>query len=61
PVGGIKEKVLAAHRAGIKTLILPEWNEKDLEGIPKKVRASMKFHFTGSMFEVLKIALKIKL
>ncbi len=61
PVGGIKEKVLAAHRAGIKTLILPEWNEKDLEGIPKKVRDSIKFHFTGSMFEVLKIALKIKL
>ncbi|MBW1899046.1 MAG: endopeptidase La, partial [Deltaproteobacteria bacterium] len=57
PVGGIKEKVLAAHRAGIKTLILPEWNEKDLEGIPKKVRDSIKFHFTGSMFDVLKIAL----
>jgi len=59
PVGGIKEKVLAAHRAGIKTLILPEWNEKDLEDIPKKVRDTIKFHFAGSMFDVLKIALKI--
>ncbi len=59
PVGGIKEKVLAAHRAGIKTLILPEWNEKDLEDIPQKVRDAITFHFTGSMFDVLKIALNI--
>jgi ATP-dependent Lon protease len=57
PVGGIKEKVLAAHRAGIKTIILPEWNEKDLEDIPQKVRDAIQFHFTGSMFDVLKIAL----
>jgi len=57
PVGGIKEKILAAHRAGIKAVILPEWNEKDLEDIPKKVRDAIQFHFTGSMFEVLNIAL----
>ena len=59
PVGGIKEKVLAAHRAGVKTIILPEWNEKDLEDLPRKVRDGIKFHFTGSMFDVLKIALNI--
>jgi ATP-dependent Lon protease len=59
PVGGIKEKVLAAHRAGVKTIILPEWNEKDLEDLPRKVRDGIKFHFTESMFDVLKIALNI--
>lgn len=57
-VGGVKEKVLAAHQAGIKTLILPKWNEKDLEDIPKKIQKSMEFHFTESMMEVLKIALE---
>ncbi|RJP79965.1 MAG: endopeptidase La [Desulfobacteraceae bacterium] len=60
PVGGIKEKVLAAHRAGIRELILPEWNEKDVVDIPKKVRDSIKFHFIGSMYDVLKIALGLK-
>jgi ATP-dependent Lon protease len=58
PVGGIKEKVLAAHRAGIKTLILPKWNEKDLEDIPKKVQKEIKFHFPEKMLDVLKIALE---
>ncbi|MCJ7829903.1 MAG: endopeptidase La, partial [Desulfobacterales bacterium] len=57
PVGGIKEKVLAAHRAGIKILILPKWNEKDLEDIPKKVQREIKFHFVDKMLDVLKIAL----
>jgi ATP-dependent Lon protease len=57
PVGGIKEKVLAAHRAGIKTVILPEWNKKDLEDVPKKVRNALQFHFVDTMDEVLKIAL----
>ncbi len=57
PVGGIKEKVLAAHRAGIKTIILPQWNKKDLEGIPKKVQKTIKFHFVNKMMDVLKIAL----
>jgi ATP-dependent Lon protease len=57
PVGGIKEKVLAAHRAGIKTVILPKWNEKDLEDIPKKVRAALGFHFVDTMDDVLRIAL----
>jgi len=57
PVGGIKEKVLAAHRAGIKTLIIPKWNEKDLEDIPEKVKKEIDFHFVDKMMDVLKIAL----
>ena len=57
PVGGIKEKVLAAHRAGIKQIILPKWNEKDLEEVPRKVRKAIRFHFVETMDEVLKIAL----
>ncbi|MDY7038347.1 MAG: S16 family serine protease, partial [Thermodesulfobacteriota bacterium] len=57
PVGGIKEKVLAAHRAGIKRIILPKWNEKDLADVPKKVRKAIQFHFVETMDEVLKIAL----
>lgn len=57
PVGGIKEKVLAAHRAGIKTVILPEENRKDLEEIPRHVRRSLRFVFVRSMDEVLAEAL----
>jgi ATP-dependent Lon protease len=57
PVGGVKDKVLAAHRMGIKTLILPEWNEKDLEDLPKKVKKDVKFHFVKKMVDVLDIAL----
>jgi ATP-dependent Lon protease len=57
PVGGIKEKVLAAHRAGIKTLVLPKWNEKDLQDIPKKVIKDIEFHFPEKMLDVVKIAL----
>ncbi len=57
PVGGIKEKVLAAHRAGIRQMILPWKNEKDLEETPEEVRNEMKFHFVHEMSEVLDIAL----
>jgi len=60
PVGGIKEKVLAAYRAGIKTIILPAWNKKDLEDIPVSVQKSIKFHFVNDMMEVLKLALENK-
>jgi len=60
PVGGIKEKVLAAHRAGIKTIILPEWNRKDLEDIPKKVENDIKFYFADKMMDVIAIALENK-
>jgi ATP-dependent Lon protease len=58
PVGGIKEKVLAAYRAGIKTIILPAWNKKDLEDIPANVQKSIKFHFVNDMLEVVKLALE---
>jgi ATP-dependent Lon protease len=58
PVGGIKEKVLAAYRAGIKTILLPEWNRKDLEDIPTKVQKSISFHFVKDMMEVVTLALE---
>ena len=58
PVGGVKEKVLAAHRAGIKTILLPKWNEKDLVDIPKKVQRDVEFHFVDRMQDVLKLAIK---
>ncbi|MDO9565937.1 MAG: endopeptidase La [Candidatus Desulfaltia sp.] len=58
PVGGIKEKILAAHRAGIKTIIMPSWNKKDLEDIPEKVKNEIHFHFVDKMMDVLKIALE---
>ena len=58
PVGGIKEKVLAAYRAGIKTIILPQWNRKDLEDIPANIQKAIKFHFVNDMLEVLKLALE---
>jgi ATP-dependent Lon protease len=58
PVGGIKEKVLAAHRAGVETLILPEDNEKDyLEDVPKEIREKLRAHFVKNAGQVLKIAL----
>jgi ATP-dependent Lon protease len=60
PVGGIKEKVLAAHRAGIKTIILPDWNRKDLEDIPKNVEKDIKFQFVEKMLDVIDIALDKK-
>ena len=56
-IGGVKEKVLAAHRAGIKTIVLPFNNKKNLEEIPKKVRGDLKFVFVKHMDEVLKHAL----
>jgi ATP-dependent Lon protease len=58
PIGGLKEKMLAAHRQGIFELILPKENEKDLADIPENIRKEMKLHFATSMDEVLKIALE---
>src|SRR5438445_506964 len=58
PVGGIKEKVLAAKRAGIETVILPRRNEKDLEDVPEPVRRAMRFVFVDTVEEVLEHALE---
>jgi len=57
PVGGVREKILAAHRSGLKTILLPEKNEKDLVEVPKKVRDDLKIRFVKHMDEVIKIAL----
>lgn len=57
PIGGLKEKVLAAHRAGIDTIILPEENKKDLEEVPANVKRKMKFALVSHMDEVLSEAL----
>jgi ATP-dependent Lon protease len=58
PVGGVKEKVLAARRAGIKTVILPRRNESDLEDIPEEARKEMEFVFVDTVDEVLRHALR---
>ncbi len=57
PVGGIREKVLAAHRTGIKTVILPQRNEKDLEELPQNVKEALRFEFVEEISQVLQIAL----
>ncbi|MDR0469154.1 MAG: endopeptidase La [Peptococcaceae bacterium] len=57
PVGGIKEKILAAHRAGCKTILLPVENEKDLEDIPENIRSTLRFEMVETMDEVLAKAL----
>jgi ATP-dependent Lon protease len=57
PIGGVKEKVLAAHRAGVKNIVLPRDNEKDLADIPKNVLDTLDVHMVSTMDEVLKIAL----
>ena len=57
PIGGVKEKLLAAHRAGLKTIILPRDNEKDLADIPKNILDSLDLFLVDTMDEVLKIAL----
>jgi len=58
PIGGLKEKLLAAHRHGIFEVILPRDNEKDLVDVPENVRKEMKLHLVSSMDEVLKISLE---
>src|SRR5919112_112010 len=57
PIGGLKEKILAAHRSGLKTIIVPRENEKDLADIPKNVLDTLNVYMVESMDEVLKIAL----
>jgi ATP-dependent Lon protease len=58
PIGGLKEKLLAARRQGIREAIVPRDNEKDLPDIPENIRGEMKLHFVQSMDEVLRIALE---
>ncbi len=57
PIGGLKEKVLGAHRAGIKTIIIPKGNEADIEDVPEEVRKTLSFHPVETLNEVLAIAL----
>jgi ATP-dependent Lon protease len=57
PIGGVKEKVLGAHRAGIKHVILPKANEADIDDVPEEVRRELTFHTVESLEEVLRIAL----
>lgn len=59
PVGGIKEKMLAAHRYGVKTVLLPRRNMQDLEELPESVRSAMEFVPVAHMDEVLKLALEV--
>src|SRR4029077_10236207 len=58
PVGGIKEKVLAAHRAGLKKVILPRQNERDLEDVPPELQNALQFVFADTIEDVLKHALE---
>jgi ATP-dependent Lon protease len=58
PVGGIKDKVLAAYRAGIRTIILSAENDKDLDDLPDEIRSQMEFHQVSSMDEVIKVAME---
>ena len=58
PIGGLKEKLLAAHRAGLFEVILPKDNEKDVAEVPENLRNAMKLHFVETMDQVLQIALE---
>ena len=60
-IGGIKEKIIAAHRSGIKTVIIPKDNKKDLEDIPQSVLKDLQFHYVDHVDQVLKVALKSKI
>ena len=57
PIGGLKEKVTAAHRSGIKTIILPDHNRKDLEDIPEHIKKDLEFHFAKEMMDVIDVAI----
>jgi ATP-dependent Lon protease len=58
PIGGVKQKVLAAHAAGLTDLVLPERNRGDLDDVPEEVRQAMQFHFAMTIDEVLGVALE---
>jgi ATP-dependent Lon protease len=57
PIGGLKEKTLAAKRAGIRQVIVPKRNEKDMPDIPEEVKNTVQFHFVENIDQVLQIAL----
>ena len=57
-IGGVKEKIIAAHRAGLKTIILPKDNKKDLEDVPAKVKEDIKFIFADVLNDALSVAMK---
>jgi len=59
PVGGIKEKVLGAHRAGIERILMSRRNERDLKDVPDEVKAQIKFEFVDTVADVLKVALDL--
>jgi ATP-dependent Lon protease len=58
PVGGIKDKILAAYRAGIRTIVVSTENDKDLDDLPEEIRSEMEFHLVNTMDEVIKVALE---
>jgi ATP-dependent Lon protease len=58
PIGGVKQKVLAAHRAGLREVVLPARNGPDLEDVPEAVREEMTFHLASDVTEVLAVALE---
>ena len=57
PIGGVKQKLLAAHRAGLKQVILPRRNEPDLDDVPESVQSEIEIHLVGTVAEVLSLAL----
>jgi ATP-dependent Lon protease len=60
PIGGVKEKVLAAHRNGLRTVILPKRNEQDLDDVPEEIKKAMKFVFVDTVDDVIKSALEAR-
>jgi ATP-dependent Lon protease len=58
PIGGLKQKLLAAHRAGITTVLIPARNEPDLDDVPEKVRSALDIHLLTDVREVLELALE---
>ena len=58
PIGGVKEKVLAAHRNGLRTIILPKRNEQDIDDVPEEIKKSMKFIYVETVDDVLESALE---
>jgi ATP-dependent Lon protease len=58
PIGGVKQKLLAAHRAGISTVLIPQRNEPDLDDVPAEVLAKLDVHTVGDVREVLRLALE---